>query len=482
MLRKTRQIVAASLFVCVNLFFIGVGGGLGVFEKIQLVPALLAMNVAALVAIAAVTLLFGRVYCSTLCPLGVFQDIVIRLTHNPARKRFAYAPAHTVLRYGLLAFVGIALAFGFAAVPALIDPYSLYGRMATHLLQPLAYGVNNMAAGITDSLGQPPIFKQEIFIRSVLALSVAVSSLIAIGVLASRWGRLFCNTVCPAGSLLAALSRRPLFRIAIDESTCMGCGLCAKACKASCIDVKTRTVDSGRCVACFNCLDACLKGAIRYTTRAEVGTAQPKESGRLGRRGFVAGAAVSVATVAAAMATKNGRPLRAPEPPVSPPGSGGRDRLLARCTACNLCVASCEGRVLKPARLEYGLGGLMMPRLDFSRGFCEWDCNACGKVCPNGAILPLTLEEKRKTKIGRAVYVREHCVLVTDKVDSCGNCAEHCPTKALTLVEEKDRKRYPRVDESKCIGCGACEYHCPAKPRAIHVVGLKQTRTKTIGT
>ncbi|HNX34826.1 MAG TPA: 4Fe-4S dicluster domain-containing protein [Kiritimatiellia bacterium] len=481
MLKKMRVGAATALFVCENLFFIGVGGGLGVFEKVQLVPALLAANIAALILIAVVTLVFGRLYCSTLCPLGVFQDLVIGAARVFAKKRFAIAPAHTTLRYVLLALVGLAFACGIAFVPALVDPYSLYGRIATHLLQPAAFALSNAAAWIADRCGHPLIFKQEIFVRSLLASSVAFVSLVGVGFLSAGWGRLYCNTVCPVGSLLAVLGHRPLFRIAIDGDRCVGCGLCERACKAACIDAQARTVDVGRCVACFDCLGSCRKGAIRYTSRVArivssdeaSGTAQPNGTGRVGRRGFVTGAAVSAAAAAAAAASKDGRPLQAPESPVSPPGSGGGGRLLTRCTACNLCVAACEGGVLKPALLEYGLGGMMMPRLDFSRGFCGWDCNACGTVCPNGAILPLALEEKRKTKIGRAVYVRAHCVLVTDGVQTCGNCAEHCPTKALTLVEEKDKKKYPRVDENLCIGCGACEYHCPSKPFAIRVVGLE---------
>lgn len=482
MLRRVRIAVAAALFVCENLFFIGVGGGLGVFEKFQLVPALLAMNVAALVTIGAVTLLCGRVYCSTLCPLGVFQDAVIGLARAFAKKRFAYAPAHAVLRYGVLAAVAAAFAVGFASVPALLDPYSLYGRMAANLLQPVAHGANNVAAWIADSLGRPLIFKREVFIRSALALSVAAASLVAIGFLAVKRGRLYCNTLCPAGSLLAALSHRPLLRIVIDAEACTGCGLCARACKAECIDAQARAVDLSRCVSCFDCLSACRKGAVRYGVsaaakgldakgRGSVTGPAEKEAG-LGRRGFVMGAAVTSATAAAAMTRKSGAPVAAPEPPVSPPGSGGRERLLAQCTSCNLCAARCEGQVIKPAQLEYGLGGVLMPLLDFSRGYCGWDCNACGKACPSGAIAPLTLEEKRQTRIGRAVYVRAQCVLVTDGVQTCGNCAEHCPTKALTLAEEKDKKKYPRIDERACIGCGACEYHCPAKPRAIHVAGL----------
>ncbi len=482
MLRRIRLGVAATLFLCENLFFIGVGGGLGVFEKFQFLPALLAMNIVAVAATLGVTLLFGRIYCSTLCPLGVFQDIVIRAARIFTKKRFAYAPSHTLLRYAVLFVVAIAFAVGFAAIPAMIDPYSLYGRVATHLLQPLTQVANNAVAWITDGLGYPLVFKQEILVRGMLALSVAVTSLVAISLMAAKWGRLYCNTICPVGSLLATMSHRPLFKIDINEGLCVKCGLCEKVCKSACIDAKSLTVDNRRCVCCFNCLAKCPTKAIRYTagTAAKIKdvpehdfTSEHTKTGTgSSRREFMAGTTASVVTVVAAMTCKDGMAVASRERPVSPPGSGGREHLLTHCTSCNLCIAKCKGNVLKAAFLEYGLGGTMMPKLDFSHGFCEWDCNECGKVCPNGAIMPLSIEEKRKTKIGRAVYVRQHCVLVTDEVASCGNCAEHCQTKAITMVEEKDKKKYPHIDESKCVGCGACEYHCPAKPLAIHVVGL----------
>jgi ferredoxin len=481
MLRRIRLAVAAILFLCENLAFLGVGGGMGVFERFQLIPALLAMNLAAIVFLVTLTFLLGRVYCSTLCPLGVFQDIVIGMARLLAKKRFAYAPAHTLFRCTALSVVAAAFVVGVAAVPALIDPYSLYGRVATHLLQPLAYAANNAVAFVADRSGYPLVFKEEILVRSTLALFIASVSLLAIIVVAAKWGRLYCNTLCPVGSLLAVPSRRPFCKIVIDGDGCVACGLCEKACKAGCLDATSRTVDYSRCVCCFDCLTACRKKAVHYTARTvhaadvsvpEVVVSPAKRPQRVGRREFVTTAAVSVATVAAAMVHKEGAMAAAAAPPVSPPGSGGPARLLSQCTSCNLCVANCKGNVLSPSLLEYGLSGMMMPKLDFSHGFCDWDCNECGQVCPNGAIAPLAMDDKRKTKIGQAVYARGRCVLVVDQVDVCGNCAEHCPTKAITLVEEKDKKKYPVIDDDKCIGCGTCEYHCPSNPPAIRVIGL----------
>ena len=378
MLRRVRLAVAALLFLCENLFFIGVGGGMGVFERFQFIPALLAMNLAALVFIVALTLLFGRIYCSTLCPLGVFQDIVIGAARIFGKKRFAYAPSHTLFRYVALSVVAVAFAVGVAAVPAIVDPYSLYGRVATHLLQPVAYVANNGVAFVADRSGYPLVFKEEIFVRSTLAISIAIASLLAIIVVAAKWGRLYCNTLCPTGSLLAVMSRRPLCKVTIDGNACVECGLCEKVCKSGCLDAKSRTIDYGRCVCCFDCLTACRKKAIRYTAGTvkaadvsvpDVAVNPARRPKWVGRREFVTTAAVSVATVVAAMVRKDSTLVAADAQPVSPPGSGGQSRLLAQCTSCNLCVAKCKGNVISPSLLEYGLGGIMVPKLDFSHGF-----------------------------------------------------------------------------------------------------------------
>jgi len=183
---------------------------------------------------------------------------------------------------------------------------------------------------------------------------------------------------------------------------------------------------------------------------------------KLNRRGFLLGsAALSLGTCGAMSATSQ----RALPPP--PPGSGSVKDLLSRCTGCNLCIARCPSNVLKAADFEYGLAGVMMPRMDFSHGFCRPDCTACGDVCPAGAIRPFTTAEKKGLRQAVAVCDSSAC-LVTREGLACGNCAEHCPEKAISMVKDADGKCRPRVNGALCSGCGACEYHCPTK--ALKVV------------
>lgn len=118
---------------------------------------------------------------------------------------------------------------------------------------------------------------------------------------------------------------------------------------------------------------------------------------------------------------------------------------------------------------------MLQPLLNNSKGFCNYECTACLDVCPAGAILPSSLEEKKLIQIGKAKFIKENCVVETQGTD-CGACAEHCPTKAVKMVPYFHEKhpdknlKIPEVTEETCIGCGACEYACPSKPwKSIYV-------------
>ena len=90
------------------------------------------------------TLLFGRVYCSVICPLGVFQDVVSWIAGKRKKNRFSYSPAVSWLRYGMLGIFIIAFLAGIGSLVALLDPYGAYGRIASNLFAPLYQWGNNL--------------------------------------------------------------------------------------------------------------------------------------------------------------------------------------------------------------------------------------------------------------------------------------------------------------------------------------------------
>jgi polyferredoxin len=264
MLRALRSVAALAVFVGINLFFLGFSEGTGVLARIQFVPACLAFNLAVAGTVVAVTAVAGRLYCSVVCPLGILQDIALWLRRRFRRTAFAFRPGRPVVRIVAAVLFVVLLLCGLASLAGVIEPYSAYGRIATHLFEPLAAMCANMAADLATRWGHPCMLKTEIFVRGWAALGVAVVSFAVLTVLAAWRGRLFCNTVCPVGALLGLLTVKAPIQIRLDAAKCVKCGLCAKACKAECIDAANGIVDQSRCVRCFDCLGTCRKEALSW--------------------------------------------------------------------------------------------------------------------------------------------------------------------------------------------------------------------------
>lgn len=501
MLRRIRLTLAVLFFAAVTALFLDFTGALhawlGWTAKIQFLPALLALNVGAVAALAALTLLFGRVYCSVICPLGVMQDIISWASGRRKKKqyRFSYSEEKKWLRYGVLGLFVAALAAGIGSFVALLAPYSSYGRIASNLFAPLYRWGNNLLAYFAERADSYAFYETQVWMKSLPTFLIAAATFVVLAVLAWRNGRTYCNTICPVGTVLGFLSRFSLFRITIDKDKCNRCGLCSRKCKAACIDGREHTVDYSRCVACMDCIDTCRHGAIGFRLRSKTPKGRPAENtvrktgGGLpdaARRDFLTATALVAATAAlkaqekkvdgglAVIADKK-IPDRAT--PIVPPGAQSLRNMAAHCTACQLCVSVCPNDVLRPSAK---LKTLMQPEMSYERGYCRPECTKCSQVCPAGAILKITAADKSSIQIGHAVWVKENCVPLTDGVE-CGNCARHCPAGAIRMVpshpDRDDSPRIPVVDTERCTGCGACENLCPARPfSAIYVEGHERHR------
>ncbi|MDE5981597.1 MAG: 4Fe-4S binding protein, partial [Duncaniella sp.] len=272
MLRKIRITLATITLLAITMLFLDYTGTAtrlwGWIAKIQLVPAVLSLNVIALLILVALTLLLGRVYCSVICPLGVTQDVFnwLRGKIGPKKKRknrFHYAKPLTWVRVTVLAaFVALFVA-GLASVAMLIAPYSAYGRIASSLFAPVYDALNGW---LVDLQGPDSytFYTVDSFAPATAAVVLAAVTLGVVAACAWLGGRIYCNSVCPVGTLLGFLSRFSLLKPVIDTSRCNGCGKCARNCKSSCIDSKTHHIDYSRCVACMDCIDNCSTGAISF--------------------------------------------------------------------------------------------------------------------------------------------------------------------------------------------------------------------------
>ena len=491
MRRKARIIAAAFFFIGLTLLFLDFTGTLhtwlGWMAKIQFLPAALAVNAVTVAVLILITILFGRIYCSVICPLGIMQDIISWIRGKMKKKnrfRFSYSPAKKWLRITMLVLFIVAMALGAHSIAILIAPYSAYGRIASNLFVPLYQWANNFFAWISERAGNYAFYSTEVWIKSLPTFIVAAVTFTIIFIMAWKGGRSYCNTICPVGTILGFFSKRSIFVPVIDTEKCRGCGLCGRQCKSSCIDMKNHEIDYSRCVACMDCMDNCKEGAIHYRNRYVTQAPKNEEDKSTGRRKFMTTALLlSFAATAKAQKRRGKALVRIPEKherqtPIVPAGAISLKNFTDHCTGCQLCVSSCPNQVLRPSA---SLERLMQPEMSYEKGYCRPECNNCSSVCPAGAIKPISIEEKSSIQIGHAVINLDLCVVNTDDVD-CGNCSRHCPVGAITMVKKNPEDmlsiRIPAVNEDMCIGCGACENLCPARPlSAIHVEGNIVHRT-----
>ena len=312
MLRKIRISLAAVTFICITWLFIdftGTAHGISWINwmpKMQLLEAILALNVVALVFLVVMTLVFGRIYCSIICPLGIMQDIFGWIGKKAKKNRYTFSKAISWLRYTMLGVMIVAIVAGIGSIVQLLAPYSAFGRIATTLLQPLYKMGNNVLAAISVNYDNYAFYHTETGIPNVtIVLIIASVTLVVLAFLAWRNGRTYCNTICPVGTVLSFLSRFSWMKIHFNADKCKNCSLCTKNCKAACIDFKNHQVDYSRCVVCGDCIDSCKFGALEYSKKSTESnnSSEPKEPIDPSKRSFLLASAM-VATAAFAQEDK----------------------------------------------------------------------------------------------------------------------------------------------------------------------------------
>ncbi len=425
------------------------------------------------------TFITGRTYCSFLCPLGIGQDLNSRIGGRIRKKfrRYGFKRPFTVLRYTFLAVtLVVTLVWGIYMI-TLLDPYSIFARFMTFFAKPVIIILNNFTAGI---LGKFDIYSlSNIPLKGfpLIVYAIPAAFFVLIGILSLTKGRLYCNMICPVGTLLGLISKVSILRIKFSEKECTRCGRCSMRCKSSCIDFLKHDVDITRCVSCFNCIHTCQDKAISYGIvnfkRKVHETDENKRKIIVGSLLLLFGLSrVSKAQEKTTPTPKKESTVKENKTyPVCPPGGVSIADFNIDCTACSLCINVCPNGVLQPAYKQYGIAGMMQPVMDYHKSFCTYNCTKCTEICPTNALHPLLLEAKKLTQLGKAKFIKDNCIVKTEKT-ACGACSESCPTKAVNMIPYEGNLLIPEITEDICVGCGHCEFACPTVPfKAIFVDG-----------
>jgi len=489
-LRTFRIIFSSLIFICFFLLFADFkylipSKYISILLYLQFIPSavkfydLLTLASAGFIAVLVLTILTGRTYCSFLCPLGIGQDIFSRIGGRIRKKfrRYGFKKPFTMLRYTLLAATLIVVLLWGVYLLTLLDPYSIFGRFMTYFGKPAVIVLNNFVAGILGKFDIYSLSHSVVTKYQLLSYSIPVVFLLLVGGLSLAKGRLYCNMICPVGTLLGLVSKVSLLRIRFDEERCTRCGRCSLGCKSSCIDFLQYKVDLSRCVSCFNCIKICPDKAMLFGI---VKLKKKEHQTDPEKRRFVAGMVLFLLGLPQIVRGQD-KPVPVPQKastvkenrttPVCPPGAGSIEDFNKHCIACSLCVNACPNNVLEPAILQYGVTGMMQPVMNYHRSFCTYNCTKCTEVCPTYALKPLLMEAKKLTQIGKANFIKDNCIVKTEKT-ACGACSEACPTKAVFMIPYEGNLLIPETNSDICIGCGHCEYACPTTPyKAIFVDG-----------
>ena len=423
-----------------------------------------------------VTLVFGRVWCGWFCPLGTLLEwlslhpkrIIKRGSSNIEVKP---PPESWRKLKGMLLLVLIFAALVGNQSLIFLDPITLLNRsLSTALFPALRYAVFQTEAFLyhfpwlwdgLDSFHQffvYPLFQDvTVVFQHGLLIFVLFALVVGLNLLTERF---WCRYLCPLGAIFGYLSKMALFQRRVSNQ-CSACGLCSARCPTGTIDAQNDyRSDPMECTVCYECFTACARQDISYRAQREKTEKYIYDISR--RDAFYA-----FATALGSVALAGLEPIhkRAPEYLIRPPGSL-KNAFDSLCIRCGECVRVCPTQGLQPTLNEAGWQNIFTPHLVPRLGYCSYSCNACGEICPSGAIPSLAIAEKRSTAIGLAYINHDRC-LPWAYATPCIVCEEACPLpeKAIRLeeaiLEDGSSLQRPKVLLELCIGCGICEFQCP---------------------
>jgi ferredoxin len=458
-IRQVVQYAALFLFLAMMVRTLTLAAGLqhvgaNLFSRLNPLQAIMAMiggreliaNYWPALLTVGVTLVFGRVWCAWWCPLGAVLELFGfkgRRIKWQGMRQWKYVILFTLL------------------------VMSLFGYLAFMYFEPITMIVRGITAFFKPLVEYLRLEDKELFSLPAINWWIMAAPFVLALVLNLVEKRFWCRYLCPLGALIGLGSKFSWIQRRVSQMSCVQCGDCAAICPMGAISPdQDYTSDPAECIGCMDCAVPCPKAAITFER-------QPwpqfiSHEFDPGRREALATLGVGAASVAL-LGTNVGDVKGAKAKVLRPPGAQ-HDDFLGMCIRCGQCMEACPQTALLPAMFEGGWDAMWTPIMDpFESGYCDYDCNICGQICPSQAIPKLSLEEKRKAVIGTALVNFDTCV-------RCMDCLEQCPYDCFYEVEvEGLRGVFPMARPEDCVGCGLCVAVCPEQEgRAIVVYPVGQ--------
>ncbi len=425
-------------------------------EIIRILSGFAVMSVLGMAIIMTIVVVFGRIYCSTLCPLGFLQDISIwmgKLLSIKSKYEISNKKNLKLVRIGILVVTIVLLIFGNTFVIGFIEPFTIFSRFL-YFLKMLFNGLISL---------------------SFWPVLIILASILLVFIPALKIGRFFCSWICPVGTVLWGFSRLNIFQLKINPSECNNCNTCITNCKTGAISSQTKRIDQALCIGCFNCSSVCSRNAIKIGSikKEDSKAIVSKKDGNLNaivksRRKFLSqfGSAVFIMAIPINLdfihTLKDHKTKKNQIFPVFPLGAKNLKRFMQKCTGCMLCALKCPSQIIHPS-LGSTNSSPILPVLNFHKSYCLEDCVECSKVCPTEALEEVLVAEKKTTKMAFLELNLANCRIVVDGLE-CSICAEICPLNAIKMkILPLNKSPLPTVIQELCIGCGKCLYRCPVK-------------------